>query len=156
MKKKYLLLIFSLTICYIAAFIGSVFTTPSIFTWYASLQKPFFNPPNWIFGPVWSILYTAMGYALYLVLIKTTKKDKQYAIKSFALQLILNTLWSIVFFGLHFPGIALIVIILLWGAIFLTIRQFYPLSKIASYLLIPYLFWVSFAILLNLGILMLN
>ncbi len=158
MKKiKILPLIVSLSVCFSAAIIGSIFTVEAIPTWYTTLNKPLFNPPNWVFGPVWSILYLMMGISLYLVWQKeVSKKVKQKGLLFFFSQLILNALWSIVFFGLHSPLIAFLVIIVLWILIFLTIKNFLLISKPAGYMLIPYLVWVSFASLLNFSIAILN
>jgi len=121
------------------------------------LTSLFFSPPNWIFGPVWTILYFLMGISLYMVWDKNLKnKKKDKAIKTFLLQLTLNLLWSVVFFGLHQPLLALAVIIMLWISIFMTIKYFYKISKISGYLLVPYILWVSFASILNLAITILN
>lgn len=146
-------LIASLLMCYAAAFIGSFFTFQSIPTWYASIQKPWFNPPNWVFGPVWTLLYTLMGVSLYLVWMK--HKDKK-ALYLFGVQLVLNIVWSLIFFGLHNIGLAFIEIVFLWMAIAVTIGSFMKISKTAGLLLIPYLLWVSFAAVLNLYIWQLN
>ncbi len=155
-RHSFGLFIFCIAICFFAAGIGSLFTTQSISNWYAYLNKPFFNPPNWLFGPVWTVLYALMGYSLYLVLGSKVQKHTRQAVILFALQLILNMLWSIVFFGLHFPGMALLVIVCLWIAILHTMRSFVCISKAASYLLLPYLLWVSFATILNGAIVLLN
>lgn len=150
-------LIISLVLCYFVAYAGSTVTTPVIDTWYASLNKPFFNPPNWVFGPVWTLLYTMMGVSLFIMWKKGIKgKKERYAIQMFFLQLFLNFLWSFVFFGLEQPLGAFIVILLLWGAIFYTIMLFKKIDKTAAQLLIPYIAWVSFATLLNLFIVILN
>ena len=139
----------------LAGIIGSVFTTPSIGTWYAGLAKPSFNPPAWVFGPVWTTLFLLMGVALYLVWTKRTgflffsNKKIGLAVGIFGVQLVLNTLWSILFFGLHSPGAALAEIVFLWLAILGTIVAFYKISKPAAYLLVPYIAWVSFAVVLN-------
>ena len=164
MKKKvnfpkidFLKLVISIFLPLIAGFIGSVFTTSSITTWYAALNKPSFNPPNWIFGPVWTILYLLMGISLYLIWSKGIKKrSSKTALVVFLIQLALNSLWSILFFGLKSPFLAFIEIIILWFMILATIINFYRISKIASYLLIPYLLWVSFAFVLNFSIVLLN
>jgi benzodiazapine receptor len=148
-------LIYSLIICLAAGAIGSLFTSSSIPTWYAALNKPFFNPPNWLFGPVWTLLYVLMGISLYLVWSRGFKKNKD-AITWFFVQLILNTLWSILFFGLKSPLSAFIEIILLWIAILVTLIKFHKISKNSAYLLIPYLAWVSFAAVLNFSIFYLN
>lgn len=144
-------------ICQGAGLIGSVATFPSIPTWYASLEKPFFNPPNWLFGPVWTTLYTLMGISAFLVWRKGIR-DRQVkaALGIFVAQLILNSLWSIVFFGLHSLLGGLIVILPLWVAILLSIVTFYRISKTAGVLLIPYILWVSFATLLNFSLWQLN
>lgn len=151
-------LVGSIILCELAGIIGSVFTVSSIPTWYAALTKPALNPPNWIFGPVWTTLYFLMGVALYLVW--TSKKGKEtqrnQALWIFFIQLALNTAWSIIFFGLESPGVALIEILIMWSAIAWTIKLFYPLSKLAAYLLIPYILWVSFATYLTYSIWILN
>ena len=156
MNKKPVIFIFSIVIPFIAAAIGSYFTTPSIPTWYASLQKPAFSPPNWIFAPVWTLLYLLMGISLYLILTQKSKQPQKPALTLFAGQLILNTLWSVIFFGLKSPFFALIDIILLLIVLALTIKAFSQLSLNASYLLYPYFAWVAFATILNLSILILN
>lgn len=148
-------LVLSIGICLGAGFIGSVFTTSSIPVWYANLNKPFFSPPNWIFAPVWTILYILMGISLYLVWVSKNKL-KQKGIKLFFIQLGLNVLWSIIFFGLKNPVLAFINILALWITIFLTIQSFKKINKLAGNLLIPYLLWVSFATILNLSITILN
>ncbi len=155
--SKILKLIISILICQGAGAIGSLFTSPAISTWYATIQKPSFNPPNWIFAPVWILLFLLMGISLYLIWNKGFKyKGTKIAIFVFAVQLILNTLWSILFFGLQSPLFAFIEIIILWFAILLTIISFYKVSKIAAYLLMPYIIWVSFASVLNFSILIIN
>jgi tryptophan-rich sensory protein len=147
-------LIVSIAIPLIAGFVGSLFTTKSIPNWYETIQKPAFNPPNWIFGPVWTILFIMMGIALYLVW--TSGKANNSALWIFGIQLGLNALWSILFFGLHSPLWAFVDIIVLWFAILATIISFYSVSATASYLLIPYILWVSFATILNWKIMVLN
>jgi len=155
--SKILKLIISILICQGAGAIGSLFTSPAISTWYATIQKPSFNPPNWIFAPVWILLFILMGLSLYLIWSKGFKyKGTKIAIFIFFVQLILNILWSILFFGLQSPLFALIEIIILWFAILLTIISFYKVSKIAAYLLLPYIIWVSFASVLNFSILIIN
>jgi translocator protein len=147
----------SIVICFVVAFLGSVFTTPSIPTWYAQLNKPFFNPPSWIFAPVWTILYFLMAISLFMIWDKKLKSDKkEEAIKIFILQLILNLLWSLAFFGLHNPILALIIIIFLLFAILKMIKSFIKISRIAGKIQIPYLAWVSFASILNLAVVLLN
>lgn len=154
---KYFKLAIAIIISELAGIIGSFFTTTSITTWYATLLRPDFYPPNWIFAPVWTILFAFMGIALFLIWEKgLTKKDVRIAFTVFFAQLALNILWSILFFGLHNPGAALIEIFSLWLAILTTIISFYKISKTASYLLIPYILWVSFAAYLNYSIWILN
>ncbi|UCF70090.1 MAG: tryptophan-rich sensory protein [candidate division WOR-3 bacterium] len=150
-------LILSIGMCQFAGIIGSLFTTPQIPTWYASLQKPGFNPPNWIFGPVWITLYTLMGVAMFLVWRQYARSaHAKSAIETFVVQLLLNILWSVVFFGLKSPLGGLVIILLLWIAILATIIRFQKVSEIASFLLIPYILWVTFAALLNFAIFRLN
>ena len=155
--KKIFRLIFSLVICQLAGLAGSLVTTPAISTWYSSLNKPSFNPPNWLFAPVWTALYFLMGASLYLVWSKGLKDKKvRTALFLFVLQLILNILWSFLFFGLRSPFLAFIEIVVLWAAIFVTMLNFLKISKPAGFLLLPYLLWVSFASLLNFFIFRLN
>ena len=147
----------SIVICQLAGVIGSFFTSPSIPGWYASLVKPSFNPPNWIFGPVWISLYLLMGISLFLVWDKASKnKFAKIAIGIFAFQLVLNSIWSILFFGMQSPIYAFIEIIILWAAILASIIAFYRVSAPAASLLLPYILWVSFAAVLNFFIWRLN
>lgn len=139
-----------------AGILGAIFTTPSIPTWYAGLNKPSFNPPNWLFGPVWTLLYLLMAFSLYLVWSQKDSKKKLAALFIFFTQLVLNSLWSIIFFGLHSPLFAFIEILFLLAFIVLTVIKFKALSKLAAYLLLPYLLWVTFASTLNLAIVLLN
>ena len=157
MIKNALVLLLSIAVCLLAGVIGSLFTYSSIPTWYAALIKPALNPPNWIFGPVWTTLYILMGISLYLI-IKKGKPDRTIwtAIIVFAVQLVLNTLWSIVFFGNHMLFLALVIIIALWLMILMNIILFYKLDKWAGILLIPYILWVSFATYLTYALWMLN
>ncbi|MEX2145074.1 MAG: TspO/MBR family protein, partial [Candidatus Spechtbacterales bacterium] len=137
--------------------IGSFFTAPAISDWYAGLVKPVLNPPSWIFGPVWTTLYILMGIAAFLIWKRGLKrKDVKIALGIFGGQLVLNTLWSIIFFGLQNPGLALVNIAVLWLAIVWTAVVFYKISRLAAYLLVPYLLWVSFASYLNYSIWLLN
>ena len=157
MKFKLIPLVVSVIICQAAGLVGSIFTAPAIPTWYASLEKPWFNPPGWVFGPVWIILYALMGIAAYLVWeTGIEKKEVKTVLVVFAIQLILNSLWSILFFGFQSPKMALIEIVILWVFILLTIFKFYRIVNLAGILLLPYLFWVSFAAVLNFFIFRLN
>jgi tryptophan-rich sensory protein len=155
--SKAVKLISCILICELAGILGTIFTSPSIPTWYRTLQRPSLSPPNWVFGPVWTILFLLMGIAAYLVWQKgLAKKQVQTALVLFIIQLVLNTYWSIIFFGLHNLRGALIEIVFLWFAILLTVVSFYKISKTAAYLLIPYILWVSFAIYLTYSIWLLN
>ena len=147
----------SIAVALAAGIIGSLFTMPSIPTWYAQLEKPAFTPPSWVFGPVWTLLYVLMGTAFFLAWKKNFKGAKRnVAIGAYALQLALNVLWSIAFFGWHSPLAGLVVIVLLWLSIAATMVVFFRVSKTAAWLLLPYLLWVSFASLLNYAVWMLN
>ncbi|HLC88105.1 MAG TPA: TspO/MBR family protein [Patescibacteria group bacterium] len=150
-------LVFCIIGCELVGITGSLFTASSISDWYAILNKPFFSPPNWIFAPVWTILYLMMGISAFLIWQKgLKKKGVRESLNLFLVQLALNFFWSIFFFGLKSPLVALICIIALWYAIYLTIKAFSKISKTASKLLIPYLLWVSFATILNLSLVILN
>ncbi|MEI7512910.1 MAG: TspO/MBR family protein [Candidatus Uhrbacteria bacterium] len=156
-EKNIINFVLSIAICETAGLIGSVFTFSSIPTWYAALVKPPLNPPSWVFGPVWTILYALMGIAAFLIWQKLEKNKKaKESLMLFGLQLTLNTLWSIVFFGLQMPGLAFIIIVMMWLAIAGTIFSFAKISRTAAYLLVPYLIWVSFASYLNFGLWFLN
>jgi len=149
--NNYLRLLLAILVCQLAGVVGSFFTFSAVRDWYAYIEKPFFSPPNWVFGPVWTTLYTLMGISLYLV----WRKGKGVSVW-FWVQLVLNTLWSILFFGLRNPSLAFFEIVILWISIFLTIKQFYRVHRAAGFLLVPYLLWVTFAALLNVSIAMLN
>lgn len=150
-------LVVSILLCQFAGLIGSVFTASSLENWYLFLEKPAFSPPAWIFFPAWVTLYTLMGISLYLVWEKGLKEQEvKKGMFIFGIQLGLNALWSILFFGLKSPYYAFVEIVLLWFAILLTILKFRKISKTASYLLFPYILWVSFAMLLNYYIWILN
>ena len=150
-------LLASIIVCQLAGFIGSIFTRPAIPGWYANLAKPSFTPPNWVFGPVWISLFLLMGIAAFLVWQKGfDDKRVRISLGIFAVQLILNTSWSIFFFGLKSPLLGFFDILLLWIAIFLTMIYFARVSKTATILLLPYILWVSFAALLNFSIWRIN
>jgi tryptophan-rich sensory protein len=143
--------------CQFVGVAGAFFTCPAIAGWYAALRKPSFNPPNWVFGPVWVTLYLLMGIALWLVLRgESSGSGRRLAVGLFAVQLALNALWSPAFFGLHSPLAGLFVILPLWLAILLTVRSFLRTSRAAGILLLPYLLWVSYAVALNIAIFILN
>ncbi len=150
-------LLVSIILCQLAGLIGSLATVPSIPTWYESSKKPSFSPPNWIFGPVWTGLYTLMGISLFMVWQRRVDHSQsKTALILFFIQLILNALWSVAFFGVRSPLLGLFDIVLLWIAILLTIKSFFGISKAAALLLLPYILWVSFAVLLNFSLWILN
>lgn len=181
MKSNIAKFIVSIVVCQLAGVIGSFFTAPAVSSsWFTELKKPSFFPPNWLFAPAWIVLYLLMGISLFLVWKKNweviipaggqEKKSwnpfstklwtgswrEENAILIFSLQLILNILWSIIFFGLKSSAVAFIEILMLWFSILYTIVNFYRISKPAAYLLMPYILWVSFAALLNFSVLKLN
>lgn len=140
-----------------AGAIGSIFTRQAIPTWYVTLEKPAFNPPNWVFAPVWTLLYILMGVAAFLVWRKgLDNRQVRIALIAFLVQLILNASWSVAFFGLESPSYGLFVIAVLGIAILLTVLAFFRISRAASVLMWPYLLWVAFATVLNVSIWMLN
>lgn len=144
--------------CLAIGYFSGMVTRSAITTWYPTLVKPSFNPPNWIFAPVWSMLYVMMGVAAGLVWdrIDAEKEVVKKALILFAIQLALNALWSYLFFGLKNPMLASLEVIILWLMIYETYIQFAKINKIAGYLLIPYLFWVGFATILTVSIWFLN
>ena len=149
--------IVSILIPQVAGLIGARFTTPQIPTWYASLRKPVFTPPSAVFGPVWTLLFLLMGIALYLVWRRGIGvSEVKVALIAFGFQLVLNVLWSFLFFGLRSPFWGLVDILALFCAILLTIVLFFRISTTAGILLLPYLLWVSFASILNAAIWRLN
>jgi len=157
MKNKTIMLIAAVIICELAGIIGSVFTYNSIPEWYDKLNKPGFTPPSWLFGPVWVTLYLLMGVSAYLVWEKGIKKKKiSDSLAVFAVQLVLNALWSILFFGLRCPLCGFIGIVLLWTSIVLAIFKFHRISRTAAILLLPYLLWVTLAMVLNFYVWKLN
>jgi benzodiazapine receptor len=154
---KILKIVLLVAVCVTLGYLSGMVTRDSINTWYPTLTKPVFNPPNWIFAPVWTLLYIMMGIAAGLVWTSNSdEKTVRKALVFFAIQFGLNALWSYLFFGLHNPLLALAEIVLLWLMIWETYSQFKKIDKLASYLLIPYLAWVSFATILNASIWWLN
>lgn len=150
-------LVVSILVAQAAGVVGSLFTTPSIPTWYEFLIKPYFNPPSWLFGPAWLTLYVLMAVAAFFVWMEGwEKKEVRIALSIYGVQLVLNTLWSILFFGLRSPLYGFLGIVPLWIAIALTIMLFYGISRKAAYLMIPYIVWVSFAAILNFTVWQLN
>ena len=157
--NNFVKLLVSIIVCELAGLIGSIFTMPAIPTWYAGLQKAALNPPSWVFGPVWTTLFALMGIAFFIVWKNRTNKNKAAVKTAFAIfagQLLMNILWSILFFGLQSPGSALLEVIGFWLMILVTIIAFSKVSKAAAWLLLPYILWVSFATYLNYAVWMLN
>lgn len=152
--QHFLQLIGSIVICNLAGIVGAYATASSVSSWYLTLTKPAWNPPSWVFGPVWTLLYTMMGVSLYLII--REKKFRGITAWAFSIQLVLNTLWSFLFFGLQNPFLGLIEIIALWVAIVVTITAFWQQVRLAGILLLPYLAWVSFASYLNYTLYRLN
>lgn len=156
-QSKIFKLFLSIALCEMVGVIGSVFTYPSIPVWYAALEKPSFSPPNWVFAPVWTSLFALIGISLYLILEEGLENKRvRTGLLIFGLQLVLNATWSLLFFGLHNIFYALLDIILLWFAILLTIHNFGRINRKAAYLLVPYILWVSFALVLNFYVWVLN
>ncbi len=156
-KKEFPKLALSLLVPQLAGALGTIFTSAAISTWYATLVRPTLAPPNWVFGPVWTFLFVLMGIALFLVWRQgIAVKGVRIALILFAIQLVLNVLWSAVFFGIKDLGLALIEISALWLAIVATIVAFRRVSSKAALLLVPYLLWVSFATYLNFQFWILN
>jgi benzodiazapine receptor len=150
-------LIICLALTFSAAFVGSIFTRDAVTDWYATLSKPSFTPPDWLFGPVWTILYLLMAISAFIVWQKGLANTAvKIALILYLIQLILNALWSVIFFGLKLPLPAFIETLLLWSAIVFTILAFARVSMLSALLLIPYILWVSFAAVLNFFIWFLN
>ena len=154
--KNILTLLICLTIPLVIGSISGILTADNITTWYVTLNKPSFNPPNYLFGPVWTLLYLLMGVSLYFVWQAPASVDKRNALVIFAIQLALNFVWSFLFFEFKQLGVALVEILLLWACILATILLFSRINKTAAYLQNPYFRWVSFSTLLNFSILQLN
>ncbi len=148
--------VITIGITMLIGYASGMVTRDAIDTWYVTLNKPWFNPPNWIFGPVWSLLYIAMGVAAARVWIKSEGVALRGAMLAYGVQLLLNAFWSIAFFGMRSPELALVVIIALWLAIVWCLQRFKAIDRPAAWLLVPYLLWVSFATLLNVAIVRLN
>jgi tryptophan-rich sensory protein len=155
-SNHWLSLIVLIGICYGAAWIGSVVTRPAINNWYAGLAKPSWRPPNWAFAPAWTVIYTLMAFAAWIVWNRHETLFVLPALCVFGIQLALNAAWSAIFFGLRRPGLAVIEIACLWVAILATVIQFWRIAPLAGWLLVPYLAWVSFAMVLNFTIWRMN
>ncbi len=155
-KSKLFKLIVSIALPLSLGAVAGIFTAQSVPEWYATLIRPSFNPPNWIFGPVWTSLYILMGISLFIIWKEKATRGRDRAILSFMLQLLLNFGWSFIFFYFHLIGFALVEIILLWISIVMTMILFHKIKPIAAYINIPYLLWVSFATILNASYYLLN
>jgi len=155
--QSYPKLVAAILFCVMVGSLGSLVTITGPGSWYSTLQKPFFAPPNWLFAPMWITLFVLMGIALYLIWESgTERREVKLALGIFGLQFLLNVLWSFLFFGLKSPLLGFIDILLLWVMIVATIRAFYPVKKNAAYLLIPYIAWVTLASALNGAIYFMN
>lgn len=155
-KNNWAGLIIALIISHAAGFIGGLATSSGLREWYAMLTLPSFQPPGWLFGPVWLTLYTLIGISLFLAYSSAKKKNRKMVVGLFFAHWVLNTLWSILFFGLHQPLWALLDIILLLTIIIALLFYYYRLNRASGWLLVPYLLWVGFAAILNYYIIMLN
>ncbi len=155
--RKTISLIVSFALAYSAALIGSFFTVGGIATWYGSLTKPELNPPNWLFGPVWTILYALMAVAAWRIYERRRHEKKAWPLLViYGGHLAVNAFWSVAFFAMHNITLAFMVILVLWLMIAYLMAGFYRIDRAAGLLLVPYLAWVSFAAYLNLSILLLN
>jgi len=157
--NKYIRILVLVVTCLAVGYFSSLVTRPAVESWFPTIQKPSFNPPNWLFAPVWTTLYIMMGIAGGLVwheIDSSRKEEVKKAMKFFAIQLALNALWSYLFFGLKNPLLALVEIVLLWLMIYETYIKFVRINKFSGYLFVPYLLWVSFATVLNASIWWLN
>ena len=154
--KKWITIAFCLLLPLAIGFVAGRVTTENVRIWYPTLEKPAFNPPNYLFGPVWTVLYLLMGISLYLIVRQPASHKRTKALTMFSVQLILNFWWSILFFRFHLIGVALADIILLLIFIVLMIQSFFKVNNTAAHLQWPYLAWVSFATALNMAIWVLN
>lgn len=157
MVKKFIVLIAFLFLCFFTAWTGAQ-VSPGIASteWYELLNKPDWNPPGWLFGPVWTLLYTVMAFAAWRVWLKLGFSNGKFELGVFLVQLILNGFWSQLFFGMQYPGLAFAEIILLLAAIVYTTLLFFRVDKIAGWLMVPYILWVAFATVLNGAIWLMN
>ena len=155
-KSQILKLIASVIFPLATGGIAGIFTAEAVPGWYATLNQPSFNPPNWIFGPVWTTLYLIMGISLFLVWKEKYSRERNIAIMVFLLQLALNFAWSLIFFHFKMIGLALVEIILLWISILSMLFIFYRIKPVAAYINVPYLLWVAFATMLNASYYILN
>lgn len=155
-SSKWFALIISTALCFLAAALGFLVTTPALRQWYPSLDKPAWTPPDGVFAPVWTALYLSMAIAAWMVWLRHPSREVALALRLFAVQLVLNVAWSALFFGLRSPAAGLAGIVLLWCAILATSVAFHRVASIAGWILVPYLVWVSFAAALNFAVWRLN
>jgi len=155
-KSQIFKLIVSITLPLSLGSIAGLLTAKAVPVWYATLNQPSFNPPNYLFGPVWTTLYILMGFSLFLIWKQDKSKERNMAISAFFIQLALNFAWSFIFFYYNKIGFALVEIIILWLSIILMLFQFYKIKPLAAYINIPYLLWVTFASILNTSYYLLN
>ncbi|RPH32041.1 MAG: tryptophan-rich sensory protein [Bacteroidales bacterium] len=157
MKKSLILkFVISLLLPLSLGAIAGMFTAQAVPEWYATLNQPSFNPPNWVFGPVWTMLYLILGFSFFLIWKQERSKLRNKAILIFLVQMVLNFGWSFLFFYYHLIGFALFEIIILWASIIGMIVMFYKIKPLAAYLNVPYFLWVTFATILNAGYYFLN
>jgi len=156
MLKNILALVLFMLVPLAVGFLGGITTASNIPTWYALLNKPFFSPPNWLFAPAWTFLYITMGIAAFLVWKSAPSNARNTALIFFGIQLLLNAIWTPIFFGAHMLLLAFFELVLLWVFILLTIIKFSAVSLPAAWLLVPYILWVSFASVLNFSVWWLN
>ncbi len=154
--KNWVKLVISLLLPQLVALGGVMFTKTGEGSWYQTIQKPSWNPPGWLFGPVWTTLYILMGISFYLIWKSSVPKEKKGAVSLWLMQLVLNFFWTFIFFNQQQIGWALVAIICLWLLILMTIFAFGKINRTAAWLLVPYISWVSFAAMLNYSIWMLN
>jgi benzodiazapine receptor len=155
-KSQIFKLLASLALPLVLGAIAGLFTAEAVPEWYETLNRPPFNPPNWLFGPVWTTLYILLGISLFLIWKQSASKERNLAIFVFLLQQALNFGWSFIFFYFNMIGFALIEIILLWISIIIMLVLFYKIKPMAAYINIPYLIWVTFATILNASYYLLN
>lgn len=154
MNRSILKLFYSFILCFGAAFVGGYLVDVSVNDWYPKLNQPYLTPPNWVFSPVWGVLYFLMALSLWVIWVSPNRTKK--ALVCFFIQLVLNVTWSGAFFALKSPLLGIINILLLWVFILFTMVYFYRISKVATWLIIPYFIWVTFAMYLNFAFYKLN
>ena len=155
-RSQFLKLLVSILLPLGLGSLAGIFTAEAVPEWFATLKKPSFNPPNWVFGPVWTTLYILMGFSLYLIWKEDVSKRRNLALVVFLFQLVLNFCWSFIFFYFNMIGFALVEIILLWICIVVMLVLFYKIKPVAAFINIPYLLWVTFATILNASYYFLN